>query len=164
MSRRSKISWAIALFAIALIALFWWDYILLVVVGTSVEIVAGHPSKQDRADALEVCQAIDSHHNFTRSLAALPGRSPVFCNPGSRSLITVPIKVRIYYVTSRDDQDKLIRELERLRKTKNLKPIKVNFYAEENWIPYGPARSTEDGPWQGGRRGPEHPIREVTIK
>jgi len=164
MNRRRKISWAIALFAIALIALFWWDYILLAVVGTSVEIVAGHPSKQDRSDARELCQAIASHHNFPRSLASLPGRAPVFCDAGSRSLITIPIGVSIYYVTSRDDQDKLIRELERLRKTKNLKPIKVSFYSEENWIPYGPVISTQDGPSQGGKRGPEHPIREVTIK
>jgi len=163
-SGRVKITWIVGFLAVALVTFLWWDNIAMGVVGNFAAIVGGIPSEQDTSDAREVYQTIASHHHFNRSLAALPGRAPVFSSPGSRSLITVPIMVWIYYVTSRDDQDKLIRVLEELRKTKNMKPIKVRFYAEENWTTSGPVINTVEGPAQSGDRGPEHPIREVMIK
>lgn len=161
---RGKMKWIFSILAATLVVLLWWDNILMGVIGNFAAIVEGIPSQQDTRDAEEVYQTIISHHNFDRSLAALPGRAPVFSSPGSRSLITTPIKVKIYYVTRTEDQDKIIRELDKLRKAKNMKPINVKFYSQENWRTSGPVITTEEGPVQSGERGPEQPIREVTIR
>jgi hypothetical protein len=162
--RRVKITWMVGLLPVAVVIFLYWDSILMGVAGNFAVIVGGIPSEQDVSDAREVYQTIASHHHFNRSLAALPGRAPVFDSPGSHSLITVPMMVAIYFVTNREDQDTLIGELEELRKIKTMKPIKIMFYSEENWKTSGPVINTAEGPAQGGERGPERPIREVTIK
>ena len=73
--------------------------------------------------------------------------------------------VSIYTVTKKDEQDKLITELTKLRRVRNMKPMKVNFYAEENWKFEGPLIQTERGPFRAYmERGPERVIRDVKIK
>ena len=161
-----KITWIVGLVVVVGVLIFHGEVILFGVSGIADALIYGFPSSQDRADRMEVYHAIAACHTFERSgLMKSAGEPPVYCNPGSRGLVTRPIWVNIYYVPNKDGQDKIIRELDKLRKAKQMKPIEVNFYAEENWKVSGPLINTPHGTFPASaERGPERAIRKVTIK
>ena len=132
----------------------WREQISFVLWSAVSPIVMGIPTEKDRADADDAYQTILGAFEFSAPSVSVPNRMPVFCTPGSRSLITIPLKIRVYRVRTKPDQDRIVIALEKLRRERNTKPITIEFYEEENWM----------GTPGSGERGSETLTRAEVIK
>jgi hypothetical protein len=109
----------------------------------------------DQATALldDVTSAIIAIHHFPSNSASRPDRPPVFVNPGSRLILTLPVVVSVYEVTDKAEQDKVIAAVQALLPDHGLESFDLQFMDHENWIVHGNV----------GERGPELQLRRVRI-
>jgi hypothetical protein len=149
----NRIRWtllSIIILAIIVSVSLWWQNVVYTAGTLSAGMLYGIPSEKDWTDAQAVYETIVSTHHFEHPDPFDPSRMPVYYAAGSRFIITNPIHVSLYEVTTKDEQDAIIAALKNLQRERKLKPIQLRFYAEENWS-------------SGGRRGPEELLREVTV-
>jgi len=135
---------------LTVVVFLWWDNIVYGVAGGSYLLLHGFSLEKDRIEAKQVYETIISSHHFDHSSPFDRSQPPVYYEGGSHFLLTAPIDVTMYFVTSKADQDAIIEALRDLQRQQRTKPIRLRFYAEENWS-------------SGGRRGPEELLREVTV-
>jgi hypothetical protein len=153
--RRSRTGWVILLVLLAAgVAVFAVsDSVRFVVCSTVGALVYGFPSDSDWADARMISEEIVSVHHFTQNSLSQPEKPPVFSNPGSAMLLTLPAMIQVYDVQDHAEQDKIASALREMAAEKKLKPFKLCFYDHENWVVDGSA----------GGRGPETQLRCLRI-
>ena len=153
---RSELAFRVLALLVIAALIFWWRHTIWYVFGTRGHyLIRGNPTAKDWADSKMAYDAVVVCHHFERRSKSRPGVVPVWAAPGSSAIMTHPLEVQMYYVTLPIDQEKILECLRALKQRNSTRPIKVRFYAEENWI------TTEPG---GGERGPEVLLREVTIE
>jgi len=143
----------LAFFAIGSIAFASSDTVRFVVCSMAQAVVYGFPTESDRAQAMLMRDEVSKAHHFAHNSLSQPSQPPVFCNPGSRMLMTLPAVIYVYDVQERAEQDQIAAALKKLVVQKQAKPCKVCFYDHENWITDG----------NSGTRGLETQLRCVRI-
>ncbi len=150
--KRSRTGWLILLVAgVAVFALS--DSVRFVLCSAVDALVYGFPSDSDWTDARMISEEIASVHHFSHNSLSQPEKPPVFTNPGSTMLLTLPAVIQVYEVQDRVEQDKIAAVLKEMAADKKLKPFKLCFYDHENWVVDGSA----------GGRGPETRLRCLRI-
>src|SRR3954468_6763759 len=143
----------LAFLAIGGIAFAASDIVRFVVASTAGAIVYGFPSQRDRAEADMIREKIIGVHHFTHNSLSQPQKPPVFCDPGSHMLLTLPAAIQVYDVRDRAEEDKIANALRELVAERKLKPFKLCFFDHENWVVDGNA----------GTRGSETQLRSLRI-
>ena len=153
--KRSRTGWVIllALLAAGVAVFAVSDSVRFVVCSAVDALVYGFPSASDWADARMISEEIVSVHHFTHNSLSQPEKPPVFSNPGSAMLLTLPAVIQVYDVQDHTEQDKIAAALREMAAEKKLKPFKLCFYDHENWVVDGSA----------GGRGPETQLRCLRI-
>jgi hypothetical protein len=153
--KRLRIGWLIllALLVAGGIVFAVSDSVRFVVCSAVGAFVYGFPSERDRAETQMISDKIVSVHHFTHNSLSQPQEPPVFSNPGSKMLLTLPAEIGVYDVQDHAEQDKIASALRELTAEKKLRPFKLCFYDHENWIVDGNA----------GWRGAETQLRCLRI-
>lgn len=100
--------------AIGLIGLLAWAY-------------SGSVSDRDGAEVLDVVSTLTQRYSF-------PLKSRFQDRPAVDGVASARhLEIRIYGVESRDEQAKIIKILEKLRREISSKPLLVNFFKQEEW-------------------------------
>jgi hypothetical protein len=113
----------------------------------------------DTAAALEkaVTSKTISIHRFVRNSATLPGRPPIYVEPGSRAILTQWPLIIVHDITDRGEQDRVIAAVRATIREQKLKQVDLQFMDHENWM------VTEYAKASIGKRGPELQLRRVRI-
>jgi hypothetical protein len=115
------------------------DSVRFVVCSAVGAFVYGFPSESDRAEAQMIREKIVSVHHFMHNSVSQPEKPPVFSNPGSAMLLTLPTVIQVYDVQDRTEQDKIAAALREMAAEEKLKAFKLCFYDHENWVVGGSA-------------------------
>jgi hypothetical protein len=104
-------------------------------------------------------KAVEAEH-FIPTSVSKPSSPAFFCDLAVRYPFLQRFDdLKIYGVTDHDRQDAVIETLKRYRHQAHTKPLRVQFYEKENWQTWSnPATGVH-----GGRRGPEIPLRVVSL-
>jgi hypothetical protein len=153
--KRSRTGWVILLaLLVAGVAVFAVsDSVRFVVCSAADALVYGFPSDRDWEEARMISEEIVNVHHFTHNSLSQPDKPPVFSNPGSATLLTLPAVIQVYDVQDRAEQDKIAVALREMAAKEKLKPFRLCFYDHENWVVDGSA----------GGRGPETQLRCLRI-
>ena len=153
--KRSRTGWMIllALLLVGVTVFAASDSVRFVVCSAVGTFVYGFPSESDRAEAQIIREKIVSVHHFMHNSVSQPEKPPVFSNPGSAMLLTLPTVIQVYDVQDRAEQDKIAAALREMAAEEKLKPFKLCFYDHENWVVDGFA----------GGRGSETQLRCLRI-
>ena len=142
-----------ALLLIGALSFAFSDTVRFVVSTLGQYAVFGQPSEKDREDAKAMVDQITTVHHFEMNSRSKPGQPPVFVSAGSRLLLTQPTAIQIYDVLDSAEQDHIITALQSFIRTRNLPPVRVQFFVYENWIQNGGF----------GSRGSETQIRRIYV-
>jgi hypothetical protein len=153
--KRLRAGWLVllALVIAGVVAFAVSDTVRLVVCSIASAYIYGFPTDSDRADARAIRERIATVHRFTRNSISQPDRPPVFSNPGSKMILSLPTLIQVYDVKDHAEQDKIAEALRQLAAEKRLKPFELRFYDHENWVLNGNL----------GERGPENQLRRLRI-
>jgi hypothetical protein len=116
---------------------------------------------ETHVDCEGLCQTVTTSVNVPPSIS-VPSRSAVFCQTAMFGIFLQRYDVILVYgVTERPKQDRAVQSLLEYREKVQTKPIRVEFFEKENWIPLA---YDKEGKGIGGQRGPERLIRVATIR
>jgi hypothetical protein len=91
---------------------------------------------------------------------SMPSSPAFFCNLGVRYPFLLRFDdIKIYGVTDQSRQDAIIETLKRYRQHTHTRTLLVHFYEKENWQTW----SNPSTGLRGGNRGPEVPIRVISV-
>ena len=124
----------LALLALGGIAFAASDTVRFVVASAAGAIIYGFPSERDWVEADMIREKIISVHHFAHNSLSQPQKPPVFSNPSSQMLLTLPAAIEVYDVGDRAEQDKIANALREFIAERKLKPFKLCFYDHENWV------------------------------
>lgn len=116
-------------------------------------LVYGVTTTADEQQSQPITDAIVTAHHFQHNSPSAPGRPPVFVHPGSRFVLTKPIKAVVYDIDDQAEQDRVIAAVQVAVAEHKSPPVDLHFLAHENW-------TMSD---RYGERGPETQLRRVRI-
>ena len=151
---------AVAMVAVVILVVFNFRHTRMLVYLPGI-ILFGISDGGAAEEAAQLVQFIVSHVTFAKESVSVPGRSPVFSNPGARGLLgTFPHQVIVYTVLDTAEQDRIIALVETYKKTLDIRSVEVRFFEEENWSTW----ISPDGLRSGDSRGTEEFLRVVTVE
>lgn len=116
-------------------------------------------STAELAECGWIAKAVEAENIIPVSTSS-PSSPALFCDVGIRHHFLLRFyDIKIYGVIDEDRQDAIVGTLKRYRQQPQTRPLLVQFYEKENWQTW----SNPSTGAHGGRRGPEVPIRVISV-
>jgi len=123
-------------------------------------ILAATTSSWDLGECVAIAKAVEAESIIPASTSR-PGSPALSCDLGVRYPFLLRFDdIKIYGVTDQGHQDAIIETLKSYRHHTRTKPLLVQFYEKENWQVW----SNPSTGVQGGKRGPEVPLRVISVR